>query len=204
MKTILLASHNPAKIRRYRALFKGISGLELTTLADISITHKPDEPFKTAKDNAVHKAKEYGDLTGLPTLAIDEAVTANFLPDNEQPGVMVRRLNGGRELSDEEVIDAWKEILGRYPGPDRQVIWDYWVAYYEPKTGLIRTAQSIQRSRVADYFSPVLNPGYPMSRFLISEGHTRTYSELSEEERQELDRRNLTPFRDLMIEIMKV
>jgi inosine/xanthosine triphosphate pyrophosphatase family protein len=35
-------------------------------------------------------------------LAEYEAASTNFLPENMQPGVYVRRLNGGKEATDEE------------------------------------------------------------------------------------------------------
>lgn len=199
---ILLATHNPAKIKRYRALLGDLPGLELKTLADLAITARPDEPFATAEANAIHKAKEYARLSGLPTLAIDEAVTTNFLPDNEQPGVMVRRLTGGRELTDQEVLAAWQEILARYPGEGREVVWEYWLAFADPDRPDIRTARVFKPSRVTDIFSPVVNAGYPMSSFLIAPGYDRPFSELSEAEKLASDRRTLKPFREFVERIL--
>lgn len=202
METVLFASHNPSKIKRYQALFQDFSGLKLVTLADIGCRYKCPEPHGDPESNAIFKAREYARLSGLPTLAVDEAVTTNFLPEAEQPGVMVRRLTGGRELTDQEIIVAWQGILARYPGKDRAFTWDYWLAYYDPASGLTRSAQALKLTRVSARISEVLTPGYPMSSFLIPEGFDRPFSELSPAERLESDSRSLGPFRDFLAAIL--
>ncbi len=199
---ILIATHNQGKIKRYRRLFADIPNLNLITLADLGIDHKADEPFSTPKENSIHKAKVYGDLSQLPTIAIDEAVSTNFLPDNEQPGVFVRRFRSGRDLTDTEVLAAWQEIFQIYNQDNRQFIWDFSLSYYNPADGSVKTSQTNQVNTVAAEFSPVIDPGYPMSSFLIPIGFDRPHSELSAEECLEVDRANLEPFIDLLTGIV--
>lgn len=201
MAKILLATHNQGKIRRYQALFRDIKGLGLVTLADVDIRSQAPEPFGTPQQNAEHKAREYGDLSQLPTIAIDEAVSTNFLPDHEQPGVFVRRLLKGRELSDREMLTVWQQIFERYPAPERQFTWDFCLAYYEPQTRLIRSVSAVQINGVAERFSEKIDPGYPMSSFLLPPGYDRPYSELSPEEFREVDRVTLRPFCEFIKEI---
>ncbi|WP_420917084.1 non-canonical purine NTP pyrophosphatase [Dictyobacter halimunensis] len=76
---ILLATHNPSKFERYNNLLREVANLELVSLQGVSISEKVDEPFATAKENAIHKAVKYARISQLPTLAVDEAVTTNFL-----------------------------------------------------------------------------------------------------------------------------
>lgn len=202
MKTILLATHNKGKIKRYKALFSCFSDLELISLEEIGIKLKVDEPFNAPAENSMHKAKEYGNFSNLPTIAIDEAVETNFLPDNEQPGVFVRRLKKGKELSDQEVLDAWKEIFASYPDNDLKFIWDFRMSYYNPKSGELKTEKAIQINTVARNFSNIIDPGYPMSSFIIPEGLDKPHSELSTEEFLQVDRTNLKPFVDFMNTIL--
>src|SRR5471030_1230583 len=123
---VLIATHNPAKLKRYQSLLKDIATVSLLSLADLRITHRTDEPYETAKENAIYKASEYAKLSNLITIAIDEAVKTNFLSDTEQPGVFVRRIHKTKEeVSDEQALAHWKEVFLRYPHADKQFIWDF-------------------------------------------------------------------------------
>ncbi len=198
MKTILLATHNKGKIKRYRALFSGLENLRLVTLEELKIDFKAAEPFHTPAENSAYKAKEYAKLSLLPTIAIDEAVTTNFLPENEQPGVFVRRLNKNRELNDAEVLAAWKRIFSLYPSSNRRFIWNFSLSYYDPASDRLETVEATQANTVTEEFSKIINPGYPMSSFLIPEGFDRPHSELNKEESLLIDRKRLKPFLDFM------
>lgn len=191
---ILLATHNQGKIKRYRNLFAELKSLELITLADLNITTKVDEPFNTPEENSIHKAIEYGNLTNLPTIAIDEAVTTNFLPDDEQPGVLVRRFKENRELSDEEILVLWQNIFTKYPNQELKFIWDFSLSYYYSESKELKTVKAVQLDLVTNEFSKIIDPGYPMSSFLIPQGSTKTYSELTTEEYLVVDQNNLKPF----------
>jgi hypothetical protein len=192
--TILFATHNKGKIKRYRELFRDIQNLNLMTLEEMGISFKADEPYHTPEENAIHKARTYGKLSNMPTIAIDEAVETNFLPDHEQPGVFVRRFRKGKELSDTEVLEAWKEIFTIYPASDHLFTWDFRIAYFNPQNDNLRTSKVTQLNSVAKEFSKVIDPGYPMSSFLIPEGFDRPHSELSPEECLWTDTRTLRPF----------
>jgi Ham1 family len=195
---LLLATHNQGKIKRYRNLFAELKNLELITLADLNITTKVDEPFNTPEENSIHKAREYGKLCQLPTIAIDEAVTTNFLPDNEQPGVLVRRFKENRELSDLEILDLWGGIFKNYPNQDLKFIWDFSLSYYHPETEELKTVKAIQLDSVTKDFSKIINPGYPMSSFMIPDGLSKHHSELTEDESLMVDKNNLKPFLDFI------
>jgi hypothetical protein len=202
MKTILLATHNKGKIQRYRALFGAFKDLELLTLNDLNITEKVDEPFATAMENSVHKAKCYAEISGLPTIAIDEAVTTNFLPDNEQPGVFVRRFGGGKELSDAEVLEVWQKVFASCPNHEHEFVWDFSLSYYDPASDDLKTVQAEQIDSVALNFSKVIDPGYPMSSFLISQHADRPHSELGVAGFLAVDQKTLKPFLDFVTDLL--
>ena len=204
MKTILLATHNQGKIKRYHELFAEIVGLNLVTLDELKINFKVDEPFLTPEENSAHKAREYGRLSNLLTIAIDEAVTTDFLPENEQPGVLVRRFKENRELSDTEVLDLWKSIFEKYPNKELRFIWDFSLSFYNPESAELKTVKAVQLDSVARNFSKIIDPGYPMSSFLIPQDFTKTYSELSKDEYLIIDKKNLKSFLDFVKEIIKI
>lgn len=185
---ILIATHNQSKLKRYQKILKSIGLVDLISLNDIEITEKADENFATNTENALHKARTYGDLSGLITVAIDEALMTNFLPDNEQPGVYARRFTKNKaELTDQELTDVWKEIFNLYPQTDKKFIWSFAVAYYNPNTKTEGVECVEQISYVAKYFSDVKHTGYPMSSFLSPTKDGKPYTETSDEENDQRD-----------------
>ncbi|MFZ2125035.1 MAG: non-canonical purine NTP pyrophosphatase [Candidatus Saccharimonadales bacterium] len=192
---ILIATHNQAKLVRYQKILAGVEGIELISLGDLNISDKVEEDCKTNIENAVKKAVFYGDLSGLITVGVDEALMTNFLPDGQQPGVYARRFSASRrELTDPEVIEVWKKIFELYPQDDKQFIWDFAVAYYNPVTKQQGTASVQQISYATKHFSDVLNPGYPMSSFMSPDQDGKPYSELTEADYYRADNKNFASF----------
>lgn len=195
MHKILIATHNQGKLKRYKNLFSDFANLDIVSLKDLNINIKIEEPFDNPKDNSIFKAREYAKISSLPTIAIDEALSTNFLPSNEQPGVFVRRFNKEkRELSDEEVLDVWKKIALTYPGENRQFIWDFRLTFFNPKNNILKTARAMQKDYFTNNFSDKIDPGYPMSSFLVPDGYKETYVDLSEQDLLDIDRKNLDNF----------
>lgn len=186
---LLIATHNISKFARYKNLLSNFSNIEIVSLRDLGISVKVDEPFDTAHENAVYKAEKYSRVSGLPTLAIDESVRTNFLPENEQPGVYVRRFaDHSKEMTDEETLSLWKTIFMKYPESNKEFIWDYSIVYLNPDSGRKEYVKAIAQSQVADDFSGICLPGYPMSSFLIVPGTSKPHAELTDGEKLNADK----------------
>jgi XTP/dITP diphosphohydrolase len=91
MTQLLIATHNPGKLREYAQIFAGI-GLTLHTLDDVGITSEIEETGTTFIENARLKAEGYMQLSGLPTLADDSGLEVAVL--NGAPGVYSARYGG--------------------------------------------------------------------------------------------------------------
>lgn len=185
---ILLATHNQSKFSRYKRILSSIPDLDVVSLADLGVIDKVEENFSTNTENALHKARSYGKLSGMITIAVDEALMTNFLPDNEQPGVYARRfVKDKRELTDAELVDVWKEIFVLYPQEEKKFIWNFAVAYYDPKTQSSGVECVEELSYVAKYFSRTKTNGYPLSALLSRDKNGIPYIELSQEEKEKKD-----------------
>ena len=192
---ILIATHNLSKFTRYKKLIESINGVQALSLSDLGITEKVEEIFETNAENALHKAIAYGKMSGKITLAIDEAVLTNFLPDHEQPGVYVRRFSGDKkELSDKEVIEVWKKIFATYPQADKKFIWSFATAFFNPKNSTQGEHSLEQISYVAKNISDKETNGYPMSAILSPNKDGLSYLELDRSERDNIDRKNFKSF----------
>ncbi|MBX0327602.1 XTP/dITP diphosphatase [Oscillochloris sp. ZM17-4] len=91
MHELLIATHNPGKLREFAAIFAGL-GLTLRTLDDLGITEDVEETGATFEENARLKAEGYAALSGLPTLADDSGLEVAAL--GGAPGVYSARYGG--------------------------------------------------------------------------------------------------------------
>ena len=87
---LVIASHNPGKVREIRALL-GPYGVEPVSAADLDLP-EPEETGVTFVDNAELKARQAADLSGLPALADDSGLCVEALDGD--PGIFSARWAG--------------------------------------------------------------------------------------------------------------
>ena len=102
---ILLGTTNPSKVKRFSDLLKGYD-VEFVTLKDLAITDEPEENGTTPEENAIAKAKFYGQYFEV-VICNDSGLYFEelALDDVRQPGLNVRTPMQMDRLSDEEMID---------------------------------------------------------------------------------------------------
>lgn len=112
MEKILFATGNKSKAKRFsKELLK--KGIEVVTLEDINIKVDVEENGKNAIENALIKARAYQNKTKIITMAMDDNLYLENVPENKQPGMYVRRVNGKR-LSDNEMIEYYSNLVKQY------------------------------------------------------------------------------------------
>jgi inosine/xanthosine triphosphate pyrophosphatase family protein len=111
---LLYATGNEAKIRNMRYRLDGYD-IGIVTPKELGISIDVEETGTTPTENARLKAKAYFEKTGMPTLAADSGLYIDGIPDEEQPGLYVRRVNG-RTLSEEELIRHYSLLSEKYGG----------------------------------------------------------------------------------------
>jgi len=181
IEKLVIATRNPAKIEYYRHLFTGVVD-SVIGLSETEIDGKPTETGETAEENAQIKAKYYSARTDLPVFCEDEALIADFLPANKQPGTHVRRINGKDEATDDELFVYWENIIKDVPEEKRTGRWH--IAYCLALKGKIRTT-SMDHEII--FFYPTSNirtPGWPMSSLEGSVKLKKPNSERTEQEKQ--------------------
>lgn len=88
---LLIATNNRGKVREYQELLDGLD-FELCGLAQLGITDDVDEIGETFAENARLKARAYGSVSGLLTLADDSGLEVDAL--DGAPGVYSARYAG--------------------------------------------------------------------------------------------------------------
>ncbi len=117
MRELLIATHNPGKLREFTEIFSDLN-LRLYSLTDLGITVVVEETGQTFAENARLKAEEYCALSGLPTLADDSGLEVAAL--GGAPGIHSARyggLTGAAQLQyllDQMRDIPWHQRLARF------------------------------------------------------------------------------------------
>lgn len=177
---VLFATTNPAKVNKYaESLTK--QGIELLTLKDLELKIDVNESGKDAIENAYIKAKAYYDATGIISIGMDNTLFIEELPENKQPGTHVRRVNG-KELSDEEMIEYYSNLVKEHGGK-LTAKWVYGMVIYNGKETKIHTWNK-SNFYFVDTPSEKRNPGYPLDSIAIIPEFNKYLVELTEEEKK--------------------
>ena len=179
----LLATTNKAKIRRYatRLIEKGI---DIITLNDLNINIDVDENGKNPIENAIIKATAYNKATNIITIAMDDGLFLNNVPDELQPGTHVRRVNGKR-LNDKEMIDHYISLVNKY-GTNGEL-----TGYFKKGVAVVDgdntyTFEHKCNRKFTNKQSSVIDEGYPLASIQIIESLGKFKSELTKEEEEKV------------------
>jgi XTP/dITP diphosphohydrolase len=139
MRTLLIATHNPGKVREYRALLADLP-LDLVSLDDVGITQTLAENGDTFEANAILKAEGYARLSGLWTWADDSGLAVDAL--DGKPGVHSARF-GGDGLSDAQRCHYLLEQLQAHPERPRTARFHCVVALALPRAENASSATAV-------------------------------------------------------------
>lgn len=176
---ILFATTNPAKVKRYVPLLEK-KGYEVVTLKDLNIETDVEENGNTPRENAIIKAKTYQKISKLPTIAVDDALFLENVPDTLQPKTNVRRVNGKR-LNDEEMLKHYTNLVKEYGKQGK-------LNGYFLKGIAIATDEKIEsfETKSTRCFSNTrcdkVNEGYPLASIQWIEELNKYKAELTKEE----------------------
>lgn len=182
MKEVLFATGNISKVNRFydKLLDKGII---LKSLKDIDVDINVDENGKTAIENAIIKAKAYYDSTNMITIALDDTMFIEDIPDDKQPGVYVRRVNGKR-LNDQEMIEHYTNLVKTY-GKDGKLNTKWILGLAIIKDGKVSTFEyTTSEYYLLDTPTTNLREGYPLSSIMFSKKANKYDIYLTEEDKK--------------------
>lgn len=109
---LLLATRNQGKIVEFRRILDSIApgAIELVGLDQFPNLHDVDETGSTFEENALLKAREMSEATGLPAIADDSGLCVDAL--NGDPGIFSARwagVHGDDRANLEKVLDQLRE-----------------------------------------------------------------------------------------------
>jgi XTP/dITP diphosphohydrolase len=180
---ILLASRNSKKLAELgRILAPELPDLEVVGLDDVEAYDEVPETGATFAENALIKAREGFQHTGLPTVADDSGLAVDAL--NGMPGVLSARWAGSHgddeanlQLVLEQVVDVPDDRLG--------AAFVCAVAYVDEAGEILTEARMPGRLVRAKRGTN----GFGYDPIFVPDGHTRTSAELTIEEKDAISHR---------------
>ncbi|MBI5127632.1 hypothetical protein HZA76_04220 [Candidatus Roizmanbacteria bacterium] len=192
MKKLLIATHNPAKLEELRSGLKELENkdIKLITLNDVGVEEDPEETGTTFRENSELKAKFYGKLTGLPTIADDGGLIIPYL--NNGPGVKSKRWPG-YEAGDQELIDYTLFNLRGCTGTKRNAFLETCVTFFMPGDSSQGDQTIFEQEKIKGHISekPTGRPtnGYPFRALFIVDEFNKYYDELTLNEHDKINHR---------------
>lgn len=158
---LVIGTTNSAKFQRYQTILASYRDLEVVSLNAFENIPSVTEDGLTAAENAHKKARAYATALNLPVLSIDESLTIPGLPENEQPGVNVRRYLG-EAATDGQLLEAFLEIARRLPAEKRFMVWIYAIHLVFPDGRNFSAEVELTKKLLTQPSLPVPT-GYPLS-----------------------------------------
>lgn len=188
MKKLLIATHNPAKLHELKKGLQNLKqkGVIILTLKDLAISHEPEENGKTFQENAEIKARYYGNLVKLPTIADDGGLIIPIL--NNEPGVKSRRWLG-YEASDDELIKHTLKLLTNISEDKRVAYLQTYICHFDPDKSTVAFATKKVKGYIAQKPSNKRLKGYPFRSLFIVSAYNKYYDELTHYEHGKINHR---------------
>lgn len=180
MKKVLFATGNESKAKRFKdGLLR--NGIEIITIKDIDEDIEVSEDGKDAIENALIKARAYAKVLDIPVFAMDDSLYIDNIPDDKQPGLYVRRVNGKR-LSDEGMLTYYSNLAHEY-GVDGKLTcrWVYGIAVINNRVESTYT-WSKDDFYIVDKPSDKIDPGYPLNTISINKKLNKYFTDMTKED----------------------
>lgn len=178
---LVIASHNPGKVREIAELLQG-RGLEVVSAADLDLP-EPEETGTTFVANAELKALQAADLSGLPALADDSGLCVDAL--NGDPGIFSARWAG--EAKDFDLaMRLVEDRLGEEPDAPRDAHFVCALALAWPDGHVEWFEGRVEGVLV---WPPRGPNGFGYDAMFLPDGHDRTFGEMEFAEKHSIGHR---------------
>lgn len=181
---LLVATNNAGKIRELNGLLANLP-LRLRQLSEFPQIEEVEETGKTFTENASLKAHLYSRQTNLWTLADDSGLEVDAL--GGRPGVLSARY-AGQHATDEDRNARLLAELSLTDDEQRTARFICAIALYDPATGATEIFNGTCEGRIARH--PRGHNGFGYDPLFIPSGHTHTFGELSDTEKQQISHRS--------------
>lgn len=182
MKKVLFATENESKVERFKQKLLD-HNIKIISINDLNQKIEVIEDGKDAVENALIKARAYASVYNFPVFAMDDNLYIENIPNDLQPGMYVRRVNGKR-LNDDEMIKYYSNLAHTYGESGRLTCrWIYGIAVVN--NGLEKTyTWSKNDFYIIDRQSDKVNIGYPLNTISVNKILNKYFTDMTEEDKK--------------------
>ena len=180
---ILYGTGNPAKLSAMKRRLEPL-GIELIGLQDIKamgrIIPEAEENGVTPLENARRKAKAYYQAFQMPVFSCDSGLYFDNVPEEIQPGVHVRTVNG-KYLSDEEMQAYYAGLAGKYGNLTARYC--NAICFVQDENTVyeaMEPSMESERFLLTDRIHPIRKKGFPLDSLSIDIKTGKYYYDLPE------------------------
>ena len=179
MKKLTFGTTNEAKIKQIRGALVP-AGIDVNGVADKSLLPEVIEDGKTANENARKKALAYAKALGKTVFSMDNALYITGLPDDRQPALNVRRIDGHTATTDEEMIEYYSRLIDSLGG-NAEGYWEFGICIATPEGNYKETTIKSPRTFVS---APTTKrqAGYPLESIQIDPASGKYIADMTQEE----------------------
>ena len=179
---LVIASHNPGKVREIRSLL-GPYGIEPVSAAELDLP-EPEETGTTFVANAELKALQAADLSGLPALSDDSGLCVEAL--NNEPGIFSARWGGEAKDFDLAMRKVEDRLSALPPGSSRSAHFICALALAWPDGHVEWFEGRVDGTLV---WPPRGNKGFGYDPMFLADGHEQTFGEMDPEAKHAMSHR---------------
>lgn len=183
MQKILIATHNFGKFKELMEVLESLP-FKFVSLNDEKITEDVEETGDTYEANAIIKARFFGQMTNLPTIADDSGIHVEALQG--ELGVKTRRWGAGAKASDQEWLDYFLSRMSTEKNRRAEFVTN--IAFWLPHEEIL-TFSGHCFGQILDSPQCKLEPGIPLSSVFLPDGRDKVYSQMTKEEKNEISHR---------------
>ena len=180
---LLIATHNPGKVREYRELLRGLDR-PLVSLSDVGIAEEVAETGLTFAENAWLKARTYAALSGLLTLSDDSGLAVDAL--GGAPGIHSARYGGDACPDDAARVNLLLSNLHGIPWVQRTARFRCVIAIHHPQGVEVSVVGSV--AGMIQY-TPQGNDGFGYDPVFYLPSLRRTMAQLPLDEKNRISHR---------------
>lgn len=181
---LLVATRNLGKLNELAVLLAGIPA-KLLSLNEVCISDGVEETGATFKENAVIKASQYADMSGLTTLSDDSGLEVDAL--DGEPGINSARYAGPDADDAQRIAFLLKKLKG-IPIQKRQARFRCAIAVAKP-AGPVETFEGSCEGLIGN--TPLGKNGFGYDPAFLFPNLGKTMAELSTEEKNTISHRGI-------------
>jgi len=178
---LVIASHNPGKVREIRALLQPY-GVEAVSAASLDLP-EPEETGTTFAANALLKARQAADLSGLPALSDDSGLCVDALGGD--PGIFSARWAGPTKDFG-AAMRAVEEAIARLPDASRSAHFVCALALCWPDGSEVEVEGRVDGSLI---WPPRGDHGFGYDAMFVRTGDTLSFGEIEAQAKHAISHR---------------